>query len=173
MTVYHHYDIEKDGEKFRVEYIVDEHMGPPWDEFDVHGPVRTQPKIRYSHAKKRPGEVILSNKGDYAVIYDREEALKIARRDGWRPHKPIEGTKRQIAAKAVEDDMAYLRGWVNDDWHWTGVQVFPLTKDGDELRSKAESLWGIESNAEEYLKEVAFDLLGSIIYSRSNLEPQT
>jgi hypothetical protein len=55
--------------------------------------------------------------------------------------------------------MAYLRSWCSNEWHYCGIEVFPLTEDGDELRSKSVSLWGIESNATDYHKEVIQELL--------------
>lgn len=64
--------------------VRDEHMGAPWEEHDGHGPVS-----EWTDRAKRPGERVLNEDRGSKRYYDFQEAVKIARRDGWGwiPHK--------------------------------------------------------------------------------------
>lgn len=64
-------------------------------------------------------------------------------------------TKRAYAAAAAEADFARLKAWCEDDWYYVGV-IVTASREGIELGSA--SLWGIESDAEDYLVEVANEL---------------
>ena len=69
-------------------------------------------------------------------------------------------TARQYAAGAALADYDRLRAWCNDDWHYVGVVV---TADEscpccDRRLDESESCWGVESDAGDYLDEVAQDL---------------
>jgi hypothetical protein len=56
-------------------------------------------------------------------------------------------------------DFERLRAWCNDEWCWAGVIVTPFCECcGDYAEARAESLWGIESDAGDYLHEVAEEL---------------
>jgi len=70
-------------------------------------------------------------------------------------------TKRQYAAAAAMADYDRLRQWCNDDWCYVGVIVESLDDDGDAMDSA--SLWGIESDADDYLDEVAQDLAAELL----------
>lgn len=136
--------------KARIEY--DEDMGPPWKEHDGHGPVS-----EWTSRSKRPGERVLC--GDFHVrFYDVQEAIKIARRDGWDAEPFGTGTAGERAARAVEADYQRLRAWCYGDWRYVGV-VLSVSKGGIVLDNYAASLWGIESDSGEYLTEVANELL--------------
>jgi len=151
-------DLEIDGFTITATIRHDPDMGAPWDEHDGHGPVCDGTKD-----PKLPGQLVLSREGGgYAPprfrYYDFAEACRIARRDGWdsAPYNTGQETKRQQAAKAARADFERLRAWCNDQWHWCGV-VVTVSKEGIELGSA--SLWGIESDAGDYLTEVANELL--------------
>lgn len=107
-----------------VRWYYDQDSGPPWEQADGHGPVRN-----LNHARdKRPGERPF---GHHGWFYDWQEAIKIAKRDGWGPGTP---------AEAVEADFKYLKGWVNDDWFYCGYVV-----EIDGHPEYSDSLWGIDS----------------------------
>lgn len=152
-------DIEQNGKTYRVEFIFDSDTGAPWKEHDGHGVVSG-----WESRDKKPGEVVISEDHGSKRFYDIAATTRIAKRDGWglAPEKAAGLTRAQIVAEAVRLDMERMRGWCNDDWHWCGVSVFPLSEDGDELRSKTESLWGIESDADSYFEEVISDLIAQI-----------
>ena len=57
----------------------DDDMGPPWKVHDGHGPV-SEWRPRDS---KRPGERVLNEDRGSCRFYDWQEAVKIAKRDGW------------------------------------------------------------------------------------------
>lgn len=57
----------------------DDDMGPPWKEHDGHGPV-SEWRPRES---KRPGERILHEDRGSCRFYGWQEAVQIAKRDGW------------------------------------------------------------------------------------------
>jgi len=148
------------GKKYRVEFHFDHDCGAPWKESDGHGVVS-----EWESRDKNPGEVVINTDRDGTKrFYDVQATTKIARRDGWGVSDVDTSgmSKGQIAALAVQKDLERMRGWCNNDWHWCGVDVFPLTEDGDELRSKSESLWGIESDAGEYFDEVIGELISQI-----------
>jgi hypothetical protein len=152
-------DIEQNGKTYRVEFIFDSDMGAPWEEHDGHGIVSG-----WESRDKKPGEVVISSDHGRKRFYDVAATTRIAKRDGWgvADADTSKITPAQITALAVQRDMERMRDWCNDVWHWCGVAVFPLTEDGDELRSKTESLWGIESDADDYIEEVISDLIAQI-----------
>lgn len=68
-------------------------------------------------------------------------------------------TAREYAARAAWRDFERLRDWCNDSWFYVGVSVAPLCKCcGEPDEAKAASLWGIESDAGDYLRDVAREL---------------
>lgn len=152
-------DIERDGKTYRVEFIVDYDLGAPWKEHDGHGVVSD-----WENRDKKPGEVVIASDHGLKRFYDVVATTRIAKRDMWDVSDADTSnmTKGQIRARAVLRDLERMRGWCNDNWHWCGISVFPLTADGDELRSKTESLWGIESDAEEYFDEIIYELISQI-----------
>lgn len=137
--------------------VPDNTMGPPWLEHDGHGPV-TDWVTRH----KAPGEMVLSEDRGRSRFYDFAEACRIALRDGWDSPPFGQGTPRQRAARAALADFHRLRAWCNDEWHWVGVEVAPVDAHGPDWR-RSVSLWGIESDADEYLAEVARDLVSEVL----------
>lgn len=167
MTCYETRDIEENGKIYRVEFHTDEDTGAPWEEHDGHGTVSG-----WENRDKKPGEVVISECRGGKRFYDVTETTRIAKRDGWGLCNDARAelakilgrapTAGEIRAEAVRLDLERMRAWCNDGWHWCGIVVFPLTDDGDELRSKAQSLWGIESDAGSYFGEVISELISQI-----------
>ena len=62
---------------------------------------------------------------------------------------------RAYAAAAVESDFTRLREWCAGEWQYVGV-VVRVYRAGVELAE--ESTWGVESDAGEYLAEIANEL---------------
>lgn len=161
--------LELNGLSFRVEHKHDESTDAPWDMADGHGPVSDW---RLLDTKRAGERVLCKDRGQRARFYDYEEAMKIAKRDGWglsdeekaklASKLGREPTKGEIAARAVEKDFEFLRAWCNDEWHYIGVVVTLLDIDGDPIEEQSASLWGIESNAGAYLDEVAKELAEEI-----------
>jgi len=72
-------------------------------------------------------------------------------------------TPRQYAAEAARRDYERMRQWCNDVWSYVGVIVAPVCPCCDEIdESESRSLWGIESDAGDYLQEVARELADEI-----------
>jgi hypothetical protein len=163
---------ERNGRTFKVEFPYDEmNHEAPWDASDGHGPIREARAGYTGRPSKDPGEVVLtSNRGTY-WIYNFAEAIRIAKRDGWnaKPYDVPGETNGQKAVKAVRADMEYLRRWLDDQWQWIGVVVTLLDEDGEET-DRTASLWGIESDAREYLVEVAHELADEIYEPASRCE---
>lgn len=128
----------------------DEDMGAPWEEHDGHGEVS-----EWTARDKRAGEVSLDGDGHHRY-YNWKAAIATAKKDGWDSEPFGTGTKGQRAERAVKADFERLKAWCDDQWWWVGV-VLTVSKEGIELCSK--SLWGIESDAGDYLSEVANELL--------------
>lgn len=150
MTTFEHMGqtIELDGFTITARTERDDDATPPWKREDGHGEV-----LEWTSRDKKAGELTLYT-GRY---YDFAGAVKMARRDGWGITSPPEGaTKRQIAALAAREDFERLRRWCNDDWSYVGV-VVTVSARGVELGSA--SFWGIESDACDYLLDVANELL--------------
>ena len=75
------------------------------------------------------------------------------------------GTKPEDAEQTVEQDYAYLRGWYNDDWHWTTVQATPLDDEGVPDMGFTESIGSVESTVMDKREQLEFiidDLICSI-----------
>ena len=151
------------GLTFKVETEHDSDMRAPWDENEGYGPVSEWRHDR----RKRAGERVLSQgRGSYR-FYDMAEAMKIAKRDGWGLSDEKRAklatkmgrapTRAEVIAESVEQDFDYLRRWGNDDWWWMGVVVTLLDTEGNETLQQ-ESLWGLDSDSEDYAEECAQDL---------------
>ena len=114
---------------------------------------------------KRPGERVMNeNRRGSFRYYDVKATLNVALNDGWRAAGgELAGeSKRACAARAVEADFERMRGWCHDEWGWVGVVVTLLDADGNKTH-EADSLWGIESDAGDYLDVVAGELADEII----------
>ena len=142
---------------FRIEWVYDHDCDPPWDREDGHGPVSD-----WEHRSKRPGEMILNSDRGSHLFYNFAEAVKLARKDGWNtaPYKwPTNGARAHAAALA---DFEYLRRWCSDQWHYCGIVVTLLDADGDPDSVDA-SLWGIESEGDDYHEEVIRELIAECL----------
>lgn len=172
MLYYDGEDFEHNGNRFRVAFPHDDAMGAPWEEHEGHGPVSDWRRAGYSgHVPKAPGERPLCSDRGSARFYDFAEAVRIAKRDGWMSNADVLAlsdpnrqklTRSQLAARAAEEDFQRLKAWCDDKWSWTGVVVTLLDDDGDATDETA-SLWGIESDAGDYLEEVARELADEIV----------
>lgn len=151
---------------FSVSVEADTDTGAPWEECDGHGPVSDWECRGHYRGGKHPGELILEITGHGVCrFYDFAKACKIALRDGWdaKPYNDGSETPRQQAAKAARADYERLRAWCNDEWYYVGVVVTLLDPQGEPTEI-SESLWGIESDAGEYLENVAEELADGIMY---------
>lgn len=145
-------EIEVDGFTVTARIEVDDGGECPWACEDGHGPVS-----EWTTRSKRPGERVLCEDRRSKRYYDVQEAMAIAKREGWDA-KPYGGTAGEKAARAVEADFNHLRRWCDNQWQYVGV-VLTVSKGGVELSDHAASLWGIESDAGDYLLEVANEML--------------
>ena len=151
---YHEYTIEVSGLTFRVEYERDDYQECPWDRECGHGPVSD-----WEWRDKKPGELVLCEDRRSKRFYDFAGACRIARRDGWdaKPYNTGNETARQQAAKAARADFKRMRAWCNNEWVYVGVIVKLLDDEGEET-GEEKSVWGIESDAKDYLDETAREL---------------
>lgn len=153
------------GASFRITLEHDDSHGSPWSEEDGHGPVSEWKRHAFGQGTKPPkraGERILVwNRGHYRT-YDIRAATVQAIAEGWDA-APYGGTKGERAARAVEADFQRMRAWCNDEWSYVGVIVELLDDSGDSLGETA-SLWGVESDSDEYIRnEVAIELADEIL----------
>lgn len=93
---------------------------------------------------------------------DWHDCQNEARRELYALHRATM-TAREYAALAARQDYERLRDWCNDEWCYVGVIVIATDSDGEEIAS--ESLWGIESDAGDYLLETANELLAELLPS--------
>lgn len=152
-------EYEKDGFTIRVRLEPDDDSTPPWERADGHGPVS-----EWTNRKKEPGERVLIKdyRSDSARYYDVAAATRIAKTDGWDAPPYGTGTNGQKAARAVEADFQFLRGWCRDDWHYVGV-VLSVYRNGILLDDHAASVWGVEDNATDYLKQLAEEMVDEAV----------
>ena len=143
---------ELDGRRFAWWVEPDETMGAPWDEHCGHGPV----------SDWTTREMVLHRDSWLVRYYDFAEACVIARREGWGSAGDDGLKPRARSARAAMADYERLRQWCNDVWSWVGVVVTEVNAD-DEAIGETASLWGIESDAGDYLAEVARELAGELL----------
>lgn len=164
--------ITVNGLTFAVTRESDAHHGAPWDEEDGHGPVREVRANYTGYMQKRPGERVLNYEfARRGHAYDVQEAMRIAKRDGWgvsdktrlafRLEHDRDMTPGEVAAMAVWEDSERMRRWLTDQWCYIGVVVELLDVDGDPT-GEVESLWGVESDSDDYCDDVARELAQEI-----------
>lgn len=144
-----------DGVRIVTTIEPDDCNPPPWENEDGHGPVSD-----WTTRSKRAGELVLNRDRGSFRYYDFAAAVALARRDGWGEEGRTAGER---AAHAAQADYDRLRRWCNDDWSYVGVIVTAYAEDGRKLDSS--SLWGIESDAGDYLAEVAKELTEELLES--------
>lgn len=160
--------ITVDGLTFRVRVEPDNDSDPPWKSDCGHGEVTD-----WTARCKNSGERIIAQDRGHYRYYDYAGAMAIAKRDAWGiseadriklaetlGHAPTTG---QIFAAAVDADYERMRAWCADEWSYVGVCVQLLDTDGAPVDGFQDALWGIESDAGDYLQEVAKDCAANII----------
>lgn len=167
--------VDIDGVSIRIEYFYDDtYRGKPWEEYDGNVNIY-EVSTRYGRPEKKPSEVIFyAGRGNNAWAYDIREAHKKARAESWCTGcdwaKGL--TKKQIAARAVAENVEMWRGWLNDDWHYVGVVCTVLGAEGEETEY-TNSCWGVESlddYHEKAAQEMAQGLADSVNKERENVE---
>jgi hypothetical protein len=139
---------EHRGRMFSIRLESDDSSDAPWDNQDTLGEVSG-----WTTRNKAPGERILVSDRFSRRLYDFAGAVAKGRAEG------LSGPKAAEVAVAEYD---YHRRWCNDQWCYIGV-VVTLLDDDDEPTDETESLWGIESDAEDYHVEVARELADEIL----------
>lgn len=156
---YHYFDgdtFEREGHTFRVTHPYDDSGDAPWDRSDCHGPVS-----EWTSRAKRPGERVLCSDRSSHRFYDWQEACKLARTK-W-------GCTTDIA-NVVQQDFDYLRRWCDDQWQYIGVVVEMIDGNGAVLGT--ESLWGIESDAYDCLRDTAHGLADQLLHAHGRTRNQ-
>lgn len=140
---------ELDGLRFQVTTEPDSSSEAPWVESCTLGAVR----MIGHKSDKYPGETIFAmTRSGACYVYDFAGAVKKAR---------SEGLSGPDAEKAAYGEMAWFRGWSEDDWYYTVVCVELLTIH-DEPTGECEYLGGVESSSSDYILEVACQLAGQL-----------
>jgi hypothetical protein len=141
--------ITVNGTTYNVQIKPDDTQDAPWDREDGHGPVRVVRTLGGRCISKRPGERVMHAEQGQAWLYDWQAATTTAKTDKWGP----------TPAEAVQSDFDRLRGWLRGDWWHVGVIVTAACKCCGATKGEHASMWGIESDAGEYLNEVARELI--------------
>lgn len=171
------FDFTHNGKQFRAFVEYDPDASAPWDREDGHVPVSD-----WVRRDKRPSEVIInSDRGAYRFVCLRE-AHALARAQGWSlacadmqalcDKLNREPTKLEVISRAVQLDIERMRAWCADDWCYVGVCVSLLGANGQPVGDKyAAACWGIESDCDDYIKEVARDMAwDALSAARAELE---
>jgi hypothetical protein len=165
-------DCRGERRTFVIALVDDPDHGAPWENSDGHGPVSG-----WTTRRKEPGELVLCQDRQSFRYYDFAEACRIAARDGWNaePYDVPGETTRQRAAKAAMADYAWLEAWCDNEWHYVGVCVFELPRDGVERHPehvadrapfgilKHTAFWGVESNSPDYHESIAYELATELL----------
>lgn len=157
------------GRTFRATFPPDDYGAPPWESECGHGAIRKRVTSRNrAYDTTRPGERLLGAH----YIYDMAESTRIARRDGWGLSRSDTDrlaarlgrvpTVGDIAHAAVEADFRRMAAWCAGKWTYVGACVVLLNSDGSPTEYTG-SLWGIESDAGDYLEQTAFELADEIL----------
>lgn len=165
MHAYETKTFEHNGRAYVASFFYDADMGAPWDNEDGRGDVSD-----WTTRDKLPGEMVLCRDHNSKRLYDFQGACAKALKEGWRASADINRTDltpRQLAANAAMADFERLRAWCNDQWHYIGISVKSADDDSDDF---GESLWGIESDAGDYLETVMRELADQIEFARAENE---
>jgi len=174
MSYYDGDTFERGGRRFKVEHPYDDSGRVPWEDDDGAGIVTD-----WRHTYDTDDE--LEKDGEYRVLchdhssvrlYDWEATIKKATKDGWGLTDEDKAklkhrlgvkrlTRKRVIEEAVERDYIRMREWCNEQWSYVGV-VVTLVDDDDEKLGECNSLWSIESDCGDYLREVAHDLADEI-----------
>ncbi|RPH43230.1 MAG: hypothetical protein EHM87_14295 [Burkholderiales bacterium] len=164
-NVLEQWTVEVDGETFTVRAFDDEHSDPPWENSDGHGPVRA---VRHRD-EKRPGERPLNDLRDSRAtgyVYDWQEAMQRAVREGWGTGDGRRDgeTARAHAARAVQADYDYLRGWLANDWSYAVIEV--VDRHGEEAFLGGVDYRYGDGERDEYVREMVKDMARELIHPR-------
>jgi len=138
--------IEVSGLSFRVTFEPDYDCGMPWENCDMHGPVRCS-NVRHGRngeTDKRPGERPLNSpdRNEYQYYYDWAGACELAKRDGWDT-EPLGAPNR--VQRAVQADYDYLCQYLNNDWQYVTVGVQQVDPDTEEDIGECDYLGMVET----------------------------
>lgn len=172
------FEFTRHGHKFIARVYFDSDMGAPWEESDGHGPVSE----RRDPETKRPGERPLgeSDRQGYVRLYDWQEAIAMAKRDGWG-WLPGELTTKQIGTvwEAKCPGFVALGGDINEAirnlYASHKASMTPgqyaagaVQKDFDRLDGWARDLWhwvGISVSPMQASRATLLDALESVLDS--------
>lgn len=96
----------------------------------------------------------------YTGEWRDDEYLWDGAREAMRASYP---SARAYAAAAAMADYDRLRQWCDDQWCYVGVVVELVDEEDEPVSCHGASLWGIESDAGDYLEEVARELADEVI----------
>lgn len=147
MNSFKQFDFTHNGKLYRAELHRDDDMEAPWEEHDGHG-------------------VYVGKK------YDKAATLARATADGWgigddekialAVKLKREPSEQDITEEAMRLDHERMTGWISGEWFWCGVVVYALDAEY-ERTGETQSLWGIESDSFDYIKNtVAPDLASQL-----------
>lgn len=163
--------IEQGGHRFRVNIERDDTNEFPWDRDCSTGIVSD-----WTTRDKRSGERVLVEDRRYKRFYDWQGTIAKAHEQGWglgakalaelavkMGHEPTTG---EIMEQAVQQNFDNLKAYCNEDWWYVGIAVTLLDCPQDAMQPETDcshALWGIESNEDAYLEELAQELIGQHI----------
>jgi hypothetical protein len=153
MDIIKSYSIESSGIQFDVKIVRDEYAHPFENDIDdIQGLVSD-----WTSRDKKPGEMLLCESRRENRFFDYAKAVALAKSENWG--RPLEGeTRNQRAARVALALFERLRGWYLDEWHYVGIVVECATD-----HAYSDSLWGLESDCTDYIKEGEADLIAGLL----------
>jgi hypothetical protein len=157
MDRYEHSQHEVNGRQYIAYTAYDDSGQAPWDDDCTLDGVVSDWKHtgHYGNPRKAPFErgVLCTDRNSYRT-FDNRRYMALAKEHG---------CTRERAHKQCLEAFERMRQWCSDQWQYIGVMVECVDYDGNVLGEDA--LWGIESDCEEYIKEVIQDCIEGIGYS--------
>jgi hypothetical protein len=147
--------------QFTVSLVPEEEYRAPWDDDCIFDGVVSAAPRRSGWPRtcgdKRPYQrIFYVGRGNDAYLFDVQQYIKVARSHGC--------TGKQAHEQCLAS-FERLRQWGNDAWSYVGVIVARVDSEGEELES--DSLWGIESDCDDYIAEVARDMADQMVRAQN------
>lgn len=169
------------GINFTVSIEPDYDQRAPWKEYDGCGIIRETSKRHVDGCSdKKPGERPMNNpdRNEYQFYYDTQATIKKAILESWGLSQENvdllsaklkrQPTKREIIRESVERDFKFCAGFINDDWQYYCVSIFP---EGEE-NYYSYCLGGVDDYVDTYPGEVALELIENYLYDLAKQEKQ-
>lgn len=151
------------GYSVRCKLADDDTGFAPWEQCEALAVPITLPRYASTVDGELSGHMRIDTRDD-VLYYPFADAVRKWRADNDQYCLKDGRAQRQAqAVAAARAEYDFFRSWLRENWSYVGVIVELLDDDGAVIGS--DSLWGIESNSDDYLLETANDMAAQLIDS--------